>query len=152
MNGMKNTIMQVTYLLNATMVNLLLYCHIILYREKITCYEKCSNDLTLELQIVSKISAFQCYRWKHRNAEKWSNFQKFKLKWKILKHFVRPKQWAASKRLFSPAPDKNFLLSGTKIFLRRYTFAFEVLQEYGSWTSRNGAVQILFSETSQKGF
>ena len=34
------------------------YCHIILYWEKVTSYEKLSHNLTFEIQIVWKISAF----------------------------------------------------------------------------------------------
>ena len=55
---MKNAIMQVTYFLNGPMINLLLYCHIILYWEKATSYEKLSHSLTFETQIVWKIQRF----------------------------------------------------------------------------------------------
>ena len=34
------------------------YCHIILYWQKVTSYEKFSYNLTIEVQIVWKISAF----------------------------------------------------------------------------------------------
>ena len=44
-----------------------------------TSFEKFSHNLTLEVQIVWKTSAFQCYRRKYRNAEKWLNLQKFQL-------------------------------------------------------------------------
>ena len=47
-NGMKNAIMQVTYFLNGPMVDLLFYCHIILYWEQVTSYEKFSHNLTFE--------------------------------------------------------------------------------------------------------
>ena len=49
---MKNAIMQVTYFLNGPLFNLLFYCHIILYWEKVTFYEKFSHILTLEVQVV----------------------------------------------------------------------------------------------------
>ena len=39
-NGMKNPIMKMTYFLNGPMVNLLLYCHIIIYWEKVTSHGK----------------------------------------------------------------------------------------------------------------
>ena len=55
-NGVKNTIMQLTYFLNGPMFNLLFYCHIILYWEKVTSFEKFNQNLTLEVQIVWKIS------------------------------------------------------------------------------------------------
>ena len=48
---MKNAIMQVTYFLNGPVVNLLFYCQIILYLEKVTSYEKCNNSITFEVQI-----------------------------------------------------------------------------------------------------
>ena len=37
--------------------------------------------------------------------------------------------------------NKNFL---TKIYRSTQTFAIKVLQEYGSWASRKGAVQMFF--------
>ena len=58
LNGVKNAIMQVTYFLNGPMFNLLFYCHIILYWEKVTSFEKFSQNLTVEVQIVWKISVF----------------------------------------------------------------------------------------------
>ena len=56
--GVKNAIMQLAYFLNGPMFNLLFYCHIILYWEKVTSFEKFSQNLTLEVQIVWKISVF----------------------------------------------------------------------------------------------
>ena len=53
---MKIGIMQV----NGPMINLLFHCHIILFLEKVTFYEKFSHSLTLETQIIRKILAFQC--------------------------------------------------------------------------------------------
>ena len=82
------------------------------------------------------------------------NFQKFQLKWKIVKHFARSKQRTALRNLFSlppthPPPDKTLLHLGNKIFFKEIyrniqTFAFKVLQECSSWVSRNDAVQIFF--------
>ena len=78
------------------MVPWLIRCFIvILYWEKMTFYEKFSHSVILETQIFWKISAFQCYWWKCQNVEIYLNFHKFQLKWKTLKHFTRPKQWAA---------------------------------------------------------
>ena len=54
----KNAIMQATYFLYDPKLNLLFYCHIISYREKVTPYEKFSHNLTIEDQIVWKIPAF----------------------------------------------------------------------------------------------
>ena len=82
------------------------------------------------------------------------NFEKFHLKGKIVKHFTRPKQRAALKKLFSLhqppiPPDKILLNLWNKNFLREVyrniqTFAFKVLQESSSWASGNGAVQMIF--------
>ena len=82
------------------------------------------------------------------------NFQKFQLKWKIVKHFARPKQRTALKKLFSlpPShlpPDKTLLRLWNKNFVKEIyrnikAFAFKVLQECSSWASINGAVQIFF--------
>ena len=44
LSGVKNAIMQVIYLLNGSIFDLLFYCHIILYREKVTSYEKFSHN------------------------------------------------------------------------------------------------------------
>ena len=52
----KNVIMQVTYFLNDPMVNLLFYCHIILYWEKVTSYEKFSYNLTPEINCLENFS------------------------------------------------------------------------------------------------
>ena len=43
MNGMKNVIIQVAYFMNLPILNLLFYCHIILFLEKLTFYEKFSH-------------------------------------------------------------------------------------------------------------
>ena len=61
--------MKVAYFLNGPMINLLFYCHMILYWEIVTPYEQFSDSLTLEVQIIWKISVFQSYRWKYQNAE-----------------------------------------------------------------------------------
>ena len=69
---------------------------------------------------------------------------------------MRPKQQSALRKLFSPnsllQQIKFYYVSGTKVSLRRYTeiyrhiqaFAFKVLQECGSWASRNDALQMFF--------
>ena len=66
---------------------------------------------------------------------------------------MRPKQGTALRKLFSlpstyPLPDKISLRLWNKIFFmgiyrQIQTVAFKVLQEGGSWVSRNGAVQML---------
>ena len=67
MNGMKNAIMKVTYFLNGSIFGLLFFV-ILFYivrerqrerereRERGTFYEKCSQNLTLEVKFVWKIS------------------------------------------------------------------------------------------------
>ena len=82
------------------------------------------------------------------------NFEKFQLKWKIVKHFTRPKQRAALRKLLSLhqppiPPDKILLHLWNKNFLREIyrniqTFAFKVLQESSSWASGNVAVKMIF--------
>ena len=58
LNGLNNAIMQVAYLLNGPMFNLLFCCNIVLYLEKVTSYETFSENLTPEVQIVWKVLAF----------------------------------------------------------------------------------------------
>ena len=86
---------------------------------------------------------------KYRSAKKYLNFKKFQLKWNILRHFTSLKQQSAWRKLFSPPPNKSFLCLWdknfrSKIYRNIQIFAFQVLQEYNSWTSRNGAAQIFF--------
>ena len=57
--------MQVTCFLNGPMLNLLFYCHII----QVTFYEKFSDNFSLEIHIVWKISVLQeCGSWASRNG------------------------------------------------------------------------------------
>ena len=44
-NGLKNAIMEVTNILNGSVVNMLSYCHTITHSEKVTLDEKFSQDL-----------------------------------------------------------------------------------------------------------
>ena len=69
--------MQVTCVLKGPMFNLLFYCRIISYWEKVTFSEKFSRNLTLEVQIVWKMPAFSCSRWKPQNAEQRAAWRKF---------------------------------------------------------------------------
>ena len=99
------------------MVQCLICCFIvifILYWEKVTSYdEKLSHNITLKVQIVWKISAFQCPRWKYR-SKYWKivEFQKNSVKMKNSKTFYM----AQTASCF-----KSYYVFGTKIFLRRYT-------------------------------
>ena len=102
------------------------------YRQKVTSYEKFSHNLTFEAQIVYVVSAFLYYWWKYWNTEKLLNFKKFQLKWKIVKHFMRPKQQGPLRKLFSlhqpPIPSYKILLGLlNKIFLERYTEIYRYL-------------------------
>ena len=79
------------------------------------------RNLTTFLPLKLKFQRFNANWWNYRNAEKKLNFQKFKLKWKIWKHFRRPKQQAVLTKLFISSEDKKFLSFWNKIFLRIYT-------------------------------
>ena len=84
--GLKDVIVQVTYFLNGSMVNSFFCCHITLYWEEETCFEK----VTLEIQISEKFQHFNAIDgiskcWKIIKCSK------FQLKWKISEHFTRPK-------------------------------------------------------------
>ena len=59
------------------------YCHIFIYKQKVTSWEKFSPNLTLEAQLVWKISIFQRYWRKYRNAQKEFNFKKYALNEKL---------------------------------------------------------------------
>ena len=108
------------------MFDLLFYCHIVLFWEKVTYYEKFTHNLTFEVQIIWKISALQHYCWEYRNTEKKLSFEKFQLIWKIVKHFMRSKQWASSEN-YSASPNpahhqiKSYYVFVTNIFLGRFT-------------------------------
>ena len=55
---MKNAIMQVTYFLIGSMVNLLFYWHIILYWEKLASYEKFSHSLFWKPKLSGRFQRF----------------------------------------------------------------------------------------------
>ena len=76
---------------------------------------------------------FQCYRWKYQNAKKKLNFKEYQLKRKTVKRFTRPKLQAALRKLFSLPPThlfqiKSYYISGTKMFLRKYTEIYRHLR------------------------
>ena len=135
---------------------------ILFYIERKWLLEKFSHYPNFEVQILWKISALQYYCWKYRSTEKLLNFEKFHIIWKIVKHFTRPKQRAALRKLFSlsPAripPDKILLRLCNKHFLREIykniqTFALKVLHESSSWVSGNGPVQMFFVTPKRKNF
>ena len=87
------------------------------------------------------------------------NSQKFSLKWKIVKHFIRPKQQATWKKLLSlpqthPHQTKSCYFSGTKVFLQRYTETYRHLLSKcfkDAVPGRQEMVQYnFFSDTKQK--
>ena len=55
---MKNVIVEVTYFFNVPMINLLFYCHITLYREKVTSYKKFNQVLPLKPKLSGKFQLF----------------------------------------------------------------------------------------------
>ena len=57
---------------------------------------------------------------KYRNAKKLLNFQKFQLKWKIVKHFTRPKQRASLRKLFSHPTRQNLIASLEQVFWTKF--------------------------------
>ena len=77
-------------------------------------------------------------------------FQKFQLQ-----NFENLNEENASRKLFSPLPDKSFLRFWnknclTEIYRNIMTFTFQVLQKSSSWACTNAAVQMLFSDSNQK--
>ena len=135
---------------------------IVFYIEQKWLLEKFSHYPTFEVLILWKSLVLQFYCWKYRNTEKLLNFEKFHIIWKIVKHFTRPKQRAALRKLFSLSPprippDKILLRLCNKHFLREIykniqTFAFKLLHESSSWASGNGAVQRCFLTPNWKIF
>ena len=92
---------------NGTPVILLLYCHIILYREKVTSYEKFSHNLTLEVQIFLKNASFSMLS---IEMVKIVGFPKVSFY-----EAQNSNHWNYSAP--PPPPDKSFL----RLFVRSYT-------------------------------
>ena len=59
LSEVENAIIQVTYFLHGPMSNLLFYCKIILYWEKVTSYEKFSHNLPLKSKLSGKFERFK---------------------------------------------------------------------------------------------
>ena len=74
------------------------------------------------------------------------------IKMKNCKTFYEAQTASRPKGNYSPPHQiKSYYVSGTKIFLWRYTtFAFKVIQECRSWASRNDAVQMFFLTPNRK--
>ena len=73
--------------LNGPMTNLLFYCHIFIYWEKVTSQEKFSHDLTLEVQIVWKISNVSMLLMEVSQCWKIVEFSKISVEMKNFKTF-----------------------------------------------------------------
>ena len=84
-------------------VNLLLYCHIIIYWEEVTFYEKFSHNLTLEVKIIWKISTIQGYWWMCLNSNKQMNFQKISIKMKHFKIFYEVRTASLLNNIIQPS-------------------------------------------------
>ena len=78
-------------------------------------------NLAAILPLKSKLSGNFSVSVLFMEVSKWLNFQKFQLKWEKLKHFKRPKQRPALRKLFGPPLDKSLLRLWNNIFSRRYT-------------------------------
>ena len=115
-------------------------------------YEKFSHNLNLEFKIVRKISTFQCYWWKHSNAEKQFIRQKFQLKRKKFKtSFKAQIAPNRSKEIIQLLPDKSW----RKVFFLKYTGIYKhLLSKYFKNTvlGRLEMVEFanVFSDTNQK--
>ena len=125
-------------------------CHIIAYWES-DFLNRNNRNLATFLHLESKLCGkFQCFDasdgWKYWNTKKWLKFQKFQLKWKILKHFTSPKQWYAWKKLFSSPADKKLstsLFLRTKIFGQRFTRICRHLFSKRSGTAVTGRLKMM---------
>ena len=122
----------------------LIYCFIVilLYIErKWVLMRNLATILSLKSKLCGKFYSFNAIDGRAEMLKK-MNFQKFKWKWKILKHFARPKQGTA---LFNSQPDKSCLCVWNKHFLTEIyrniqVFDFQELWGYSFWAFRNGAV------------
>ena len=87
------------------------------------------------------------------------NFKKLYLTWKIVKNFYETQTASRLEEVIQPLPnpspsDKNLLCLWNKNFLTKIyrniqTFSIKVLQEWGSWASRNGAAQMFCLTTKR---
>ena len=121
--------MQVTYFLNGPISNLLFYCQIILYWEKVTSYEKFSHNLTLEVQICLENFSVLMLQMEVSKCWKMLEFQKIPIKMKNSETFYEAQTASCLREIIQPSPNpqptshqiKSYYVFGAKIFLRRYT-------------------------------
>ena len=116
LNEVKIPIMQVAYFLNSPMFNLLFYCYIVLFWEKVTSYEKfnsqnCMKNFSVFIAIDKSIKMLNLVE-----------FSKILIKMKNCKTFYKVKQRAILRKLSCHSkPDKILLRLWNKNFVRRYT-------------------------------
>ena len=111
-------------------------------------------NLPLKFELSGKLQSFNTADGSIKMLKNSWFFKNFYIKWKIVKHFARPKQPAALRKLFNllpfhPHQIKPYYVSEKKnlfrgIYRHIQIFAFKLLQESSSWASRNGVVQIFF--------
>ena len=109
-----------------------------LYWEKVTSYEKFSHNRTLEVQILSKISALDRFSIKMKNCK---TLHEVLIASHLKDIFQSPPTHRSSDKILLCLWNKNFI---TEIYRKIQTFTFKEFQECGSWASRNDAVQMLF--------
>ena len=110
------------------------------------------RNLVTILPLKFKLSGkFQRFNAIERSIEMLKNswISKKSIKMKNCKTFYKAQTVSLKKTIqpFPPAPTRqNFTTS----LEQKDTFAFKVLQEFKSWASRNGAVQMLFLTLNRK--
>ena len=128
-NGMKNIIIQVTYILKIPMVNVVLASYI---ERKCFLKRNLATMLPLKSKLFRKFQNFNPIGGSIKIL-KIDEFSKISIKdiWKKLKHFTRWKQWAALRKLFSQHPPNNlasYISGRTKIFLHKFTGLYRHLR------------------------
>ena len=138
LHGVKSAIKQVTYFLNGLMFNLLFYCHIILYWEKVTFYEKCCHNPIeiLKNSWIPKISL------RMKNCNTFYETQTASCLKKFIQPLPPPPAPIPPDEIVLCLRSKNFL---TEIYRNIQTFAFKVLHKCSSCVSGNGAVQMFLT-------
>ena len=108
--------MQVTYLLNGSILNLFVFCLFFIILFYIAIKWLLMRNVASVLPLKSKLSGkFQRFNAINRCIEmlKIVKFSKISIKIKIVKHFASPKQWTALRNLFS-LPPSHFSPSTTR--------------------------------------
>ena len=84
-------------------------------------------------------------------------FSKISIKMKKFKTFYQGQTGSCLKEIIKPPPDRSFLRLWNKhfltdIYISKTTFAFQVVREWSSRTSRNDAVQTFFLTSARNMF